>query len=263
MEAELEAQRVRAMQADRLHALGEMAAGVAHELNQPLTAIATTAEGFVLRQQAGLEIPGPRTAEMMVDVLALTERMSNIINHMRVFARETSEEAPTSFSISEVVQNMLRFVEMQLKVHGITIRLDIPEELPQCKGWPNEIEQVLFNLVSNARDVLDERQEKIKTEESPSDPQWEPVVGIQVEWTEKEDDLKIHISDTGGGIDEAVFSRIFDPFYTTKEVGSGTGLGLSISKGIVEKHDGRLEVENRIDEGVTFSVILPVEHDVK
>ena len=258
MEQELEEQRIKAVQADRLHALGGMAAGVAHELNQPLAAISTTAEGICLRHQAGIEVSSEQVTQQMGDVLKLVDRMSEIINHMRVFARDTSEVGSLPFRISEAIQNTLKFVQAQLKVHGIAVHVDIADDLPECRGWPNEIEQVLLNLISNARDVMDARGEKMKTGELPSDPGWQPVLGIQVRLGPDGGFLRIEVSDTGGGIPEDTLPRIFDPFFTTKEVGQGTGLGLSIAQGIVEKHGGRLEVGNRPGDGVTFSVVLPV-----
>ena len=259
MEEEIEQQRIKAVQADRLHALGEMAAGVAHELNQPLSAISTLSEGVLLRGEAGIHVQETQIKQHMEDTLRLVDRMSEIINHMRVFARDTSEVGSLPFRISEAIQNTLKFVQAQLKVHGIAVHVDIADDLPECRGWPNEIEQVLLNLISNARDVMDARGEKMKTGELPSDPGWQPVLGIQVRLGPDGGFLRIEVSDTGGGIPEDTLPRIFDPFFTTKEVGQGTGLGLSIAQGIVEKHGGRFEVDNRPGDGVTFSVALPVE----
>ena len=259
VETELERQRVQVMQAERLRALGEMAAGIAHELNQPLNGIRTFAEGTIYGMKEGWEITEDELRETFSDIVTQVDRMTEIINHMRAFSRDSSEEDPVSFHTKTVVEDALKLVGAQLRVHGIQIHVDIPTHLPACKGWPHQIEQVLLNLISNARDAMDERAASIKRGDAASSPGWRPTLGIKVDYGAGENRLRIAVSDTGGGISENARPRVFDPFFTTKEVGKGTGLGLSISQNIVERHGGALRLQSRPGDGATFLILLPAE----
>ena len=258
-ERELERQRVQAMQADRLRALGEMAAGIAHELNQPLNGIRTFAEGMMYGMKEGWEISEDELRETFSDIVTQVDRMTEIINHMRAFSRDSSEEDPVSFYTRTVVEDALKLVGAQLRVHGIQVHIDIPTDLPACKGWPHQIEQVLLNLISNARDAMDEWAASIKLGDTASSPGWRPTLSIKVDCDAGKNRLRIAVSDTGGGISEDAQPRVFDPFFTTKEVGKGTGLGLSISQNIAERHGGALRLESQPGEGATFLILLPAE----
>ena len=251
LEKQIEEQRLKTIQADRLHGLGEMAAGIAHELNQPLTVISTIAEGLCLRMDAGMNISLDQIREQMADQLNLVDRMNDIINHMRLFSRDTSTDKPIKFQISQILDDSLKFVKAQLKSHGIRLDFFVSPDLPSCYGWPHELEQVVLNLISNAKDAIEDRKDK-----EPSF--WEPVLGISADFSAEKNNLKIEISDSGNGIPEPTLRRIFDPFFTTKEVGKGTGLGLSISKTLVEKQGGQLTVKSTPFQGTTFSIFLPV-----
>ncbi|OGG45230.1 MAG: hypothetical protein A3F84_05845 [Candidatus Handelsmanbacteria bacterium RIFCSPLOWO2_12_FULL_64_10] len=243
------------VQSGRLTSLGEMAAGVAHELNQPLSGIRTFAEGMLYGLKSGWDISQADLRETFQDIVEQADRMTAIIDHMRAFSRDSSEEEPASFQVEEVVQNVFKLVGSQLKVHGVTVRVDIPAGLPECRGWPRQVEQVLLNLIVNARQAMDERAARMKSGEVPSDPAWGAALGVRVE--REAGGVRVAISDTGGGIPEEVLPRIFEPFFTSKEAGQGTGLGLSISESIVQRHGGRIEVTNRPGVGATFEVVLP------
>ena len=247
------------MQADRLRALGEMAAGIAHELNQPLNGIRTFAEGMMYGMKEGWEISEDELRETFSDIVTQVDRMTEIINHMRAFSRDSSEEDPVSFYTRTVVEDALKLVGAQLRVHGIQVHIDIPTDLPACKGWPHQIEQVLLNLISNARDAMDEWAASIKLGDTASSPGWRPTLSIKVDCDAGKNRLRIAVSDTGGGISEDAQPRVFDPFFTTKEVGKGTGLGLSISQNIAERHGGALRLESQPGEGATFLILLPAE----
>ena len=253
MERELEQQRQHAIQANRLNALGEMAAGIAHELNQPLTVISAIAESLCLRLQMGKAVPEQKLSEEMTDVLLLIERMNTLIQHMCVFSRDNTRDLPTTVQIPPTIQNALKFTSVQFHARGIEIHTEIPEPLPPCTGYSTQIEEVLLNLLANARDELCAKKELLKTRAENS---WQPRISIRA----KADDntVTIDVSDNGNGIPENIVEKIFDPFFTTKEVGKGTGLGLSISKTIVDKHNGQFKIFNRPGEGVTFSIILPI-----
>jgi signal transduction histidine kinase/FixJ family two-component response regulator len=245
--------------AGQLRSLGEMAAGVAHELNQPLSGIRTFAEGMLYGLKNGWDISEAEVREALQDIVEQADRMTAIIDHMRAFSRDSSEEAPVSFQVGEVIQNVFRLVGSQLRVHGVTVRVEVPAGLPGCRGWPRQVEQVLLNLIVNARQAMDGRAARMKAGEAPADPAWRAELGVQVE--REPGRVRVAISDTGGGIPEEVLPRIFEPFFTSKEAGQGTGLGLSISASIVQRHGGRIEVINRPGEGATFEIVLPVESE--
>ncbi|OGG54945.1 MAG: hypothetical protein A3F84_06935, partial [Candidatus Handelsmanbacteria bacterium RIFCSPLOWO2_12_FULL_64_10] len=147
------------LQSARLVSLGQMAAGVAHELNQPLTALSATAGDIYLRLVEDLRLPPEQLKEMMQDVLDLIRRMSGTVDHMRVFSRDTAQEPGVPFSVNEVIRSGLHLIEAQLKSHGIGLRLDLSEALPPVSGNPHQMEQVFLNLLGNARDALDEKEQ--------------------------------------------------------------------------------------------------------
>lgn len=253
------AQQFKLLQTSHLHALGEMAAGVAHELNQPLSGIRTFAETILLSMRYGWEVKMEDVRSTLEDIVGQVDRMSNIINHMRDFSRnKTSEEEAVSFTMGEVIDNVFKLAETQLNGHGIRIEKKVEEPLPTCLGWPQQLEQVLLNLITNARQAMDERI-TLRAHDSSIDAQWEPVLAVEA--LRRDRSLLLRVSDTGGGIPERIVKHIFDPFFTSKQVGQGTGLGLSISYGIVRKHGGEIRVENRPGIGATFCVSLPIHQE--
>lgn len=264
IEKELESQRLRSVQADRLHALGEMAAGVAHELNQPLAAISAISERIGLRLESNLPLPPDQLTEMTTEILSMVERMSDIIEHMQIFSRDNSQNSAGIFYIQDVISDALKFTQAQLKSHGIDIQIDMPDQLPPNWGWPRQIEEVLLNLITNARHALDEKYEKLRIFHA-AHIDWTPKLSISARQNNLNETISIEIADNGSGIPPHLVSKIFDPFFTTKEVGKGTGLGLSISHSIVQKHNGTLDVINHPNEGATFNITLPIAHpnDIK
>lgn len=248
--AEVEAQRLRAMHADRLQALGEMAAGVAHELNQPLNGIRAFAEGALYGIRHGWPLVAEDIGGTFTDIVQQVDRITAIVDHMRGFARDSAESDPELFALHDVVEGALKLVGAQLRVHGIRTRVDVPRDLPCVVGRPNQIEQVVLNLISNARDALVARQDL-------EGDAWSGELRLVAAPSPDGQFVQLGVSDNGGGIPEHVIDRVFDPFFTTKDVGKGTGLGLSIARAITEKHHGRLVVDNRPGQGVSFAVQLP------
>lgn len=234
----------------RLHSLGEMAAGVAHELNQPLSGIRTFAEATIYGLDRGWALSPEEIRHTLADIVAQVDRMTGIIDQMRSFARRGADEVPVAFDLEEVVARLLALVGAQLRVHQVQVQVELPADLPQCRGWPNQVEQVLLNLVTNARQAMDTWAAK------GSNPDWKPVLGIRAIAAGSE--IKVAVSDNGGGIPEEIVDRIFEPFFTSKKASEGTGLGLSISRNIARNHGGDLEVENDAGQGVTFWLSLPV-----
>jgi signal transduction histidine kinase/ligand-binding sensor domain-containing protein len=245
------------LQSSRLVSLGEMAAGVAHELNQPLTVVSTTAGDIYHRLTSGGEVSREEMREMMQDILEVVGRMDETIDHLRIFSRDASEQPPAAVDVNEVVLSSLRLMTAQLESHGIAMTLELGRGLPSFLGHAHAIEQVLLNLLSNARDALDEKEASGQPGDAGEDA-WEKRLCIRTtsemagqEWVVAE------VKDNGAGMEGETAGRIFEPFFTTKEAGKGTGLGLSISYAIVESHGGKIECSSRRGVGTSFTVRFP------
>lgn len=243
---ELEAQL---LQSARLVSLGQMAAGVAHELNQPLAAISATAEGVFLRLEAGMDVSQKRLMAMMDDILGMVDRMIESIENLRIFSRDTSQEPGRPFDINDAVRTSLKMMGAQLKNHGIRIHLDLASNLPPILGHPHQLEQVVLNLLGNARDALEEKN-AVQTE-TPWTKQ------LQIRTKTMDGRIALEIEDNGTGIDEEHMPRLFEPFYTTKSADKGTGIGLSLVYAIVQNHGGEITCNSRKGHQTTFRVVLP------
>ena len=257
LQREIESQRLKAVEVDRLHALGEMASGMAHELNQPLNGIRAFAEGVLLAPRVGWSPTQGDVRSALQDIVAQVDRMSELIDHMRAFARDESGHDPEPFQVETAVRGALKLVGAQLRVHGIAVGQELAEATPWCCGWPHALEQVVLNLVANARDALDERQQREGAGEGGAHAAWSPRLTVRTGAGPDPSSLFLEVTDNGGGIHPDVVARIFEPFFTTKSVGRGTGLGLAISRAIAEKHGGHIEVDNHPGEGVTFRLVVP------
>jgi len=228
------------IQSSKLATLGEMATSVAHELNQPLNVIRMAAGNSRRKISKGIADP-EYLNDKLKRIEEQTARAAAIIDHMRMFGRE-AKERPEPVDPRNVVMNALSLMGEQLRLAGIEIATELPEKCSFISGHTIQMEQVILNLLTNARDAMAENDREAK-------------ITLRV----FEDDKGVHIisEDTGGGVPEDVLSRIFEPFFTTKEMGKGTGLGLSVSYGIVRDMYGTIVVEN-IDHGARFTVTLPI-----
>ena len=223
-----------------MRALGELVAGVAHELNNPLMAADTFL--YVIRENLDKENENQKRLEL---IQRCHERIDKIINHLRDFSRQ-SKFAFRKIDINEPIENALMITGQQLLNHGIRLIKNFSPNLPKIWGDANQLEQVFLNLISNARDAMGKVDRKRELTMSTG-------LILRNGWN----DMEISFKDTGSGIPEENLDKIFEPFFSTKQVGKGTGLGLSICYGIIEAHGGRIEVESKLDEGTTFRVILP------
>ena len=237
------------LQSARLVSLGQMAAGVAHELNQPLAVVETTAGDICRRLMGGVPLDTDELREMMEDVRGVVDRMAGTVDHLRVFSRDVSEEPRQAMDVNEVIKSSLKLMRTQLDNHGVDLALDLSDALPEVWGHPHPLEQVVLNLLSNARDTVDERAEM---EGAGYDKR------IQIRTRAENDAVVIEVEDNGVGMDEVTRQRLFEPFFTTKDADQGTGLGLSIIYAIVRNHDGEIAVESEQGVGTTFRVMLPV-----
>jgi len=216
-------------------------AGVAHELNNPLMAADTFLH--VIREKLTPEDENQRRLEL---IQKCHERIAKIINHLRDFSRQSRVDF-RPMDITEPIENALMITGQHLLNHGIRIVKNFQPDLPQIRGDANQLEQVFLNLISNAKDAMER-----------SDRKRELAITTSLIRHNGWNDVEVVVRDTGAGISEENVEKIFEPFFSTKEVGQGTGLGLSICYGIVEAHGGRIEVESKVNQGTTFRVFLPV-----
>jgi histidine kinase len=237
-------------QASKLATLGEMATGVAHELNQPLSVIKTVSS-FFIRKIRKKETLDPETLNTMLGkVDSNVDRANKIITHMRLFARK-SDVKLMPVQINDVMEKAFDIFNQQLKVRGIEVIWNLTPDLPNILGDPDRLEQVFINLLINARDSIEERWEGQETQHGDK----------AITLSSRRDNKKVlvEVRDTGTGIDDDSLNKIFDPFFTTKEVGQGTGLGLSISYGIVKDCGGDIRVLKEPGPGACFVLSFPVK----
>ena len=225
---------------EKLSAIGELASGVAHEINNPLTTILGLAQLMLGRA----DVPAP-VRERIALVADEASRAAGIVQNLLMFARHYPPERRPC-SLVDAVHRVIALKSYQLEHDKIAVTLDLAEDLTVVWADENQMQQVLLNLVQNAHQAMARRSgERALT------------VRLRV----RDDRVVIEVIDTGPGIPPQLLSRIFDPFFTTKPPGEGSGLGLSVSYGIVAQHGGRLYAENRPEGGAVFVVELPTgEH---
>jgi histidine kinase len=237
------------IQASKMATLGEMATGVAHEINQPLAVIQTSVD-LIKRSLARGELPAEallrRVTELVVEQV---DRATKIISHMREFGRKSDIQLD-EVALNAVLKRSFDFFSQQLALRSIEVVWDLDDKLPLVRCEANRMEQVFINFFINARDAIEERAAKTDGGQAPK--------RITIKTMHNNEFVTVRISDTGTGVPEAAMRRIFEPFFTTKQVGKGTGLGLSISYGIVKECGGAINVVNNEDGGASFYVRLPI-----
>ncbi len=241
------------IQASKMATLGEMATGVAHELNQPLSVIKTASSFIKKKAQKGEAIQDEILKTLAEEVDSQVDRASKIINHMREFGRK-SDVKKEKVDVNKSLNRALEIFSQQLKLREIEVVRDLEEDLPPILADSNRLEQVFINLLINARDAVEEKFERVESKGE--------VKKIFLKTSHKDGMVIGEIKDTGMGIPESKLDKIFEPFFTTKKVGKGTGLGLSISYGIVQDYDGTIKVETMEGEGSNFIVQFPVPDEI-
>jgi two-component system NtrC family sensor kinase len=245
--AELLSARAEVTQGQKLASIGVLAAGIAHELNNPLTGVLTFTS--LLRKKAA---DGSEDAEDLDLVIGETKRCASIIKRLLDFAREKTP-VKGYCDINQVIEDTIRFIERPASLQQIDIHTKLEPQLPPVWCDADLIKQVIMNLLVNAQQAIEGRGSitvlTCATNATRSGLELKATSGQVVD---------ISVIDTGCGITQANLGRIFDPFFTSKEVGKGTGLGLSVSYGIVQAHGGRISVQSTVGEGTTFHVYLPV-----
>ena len=237
------------IQTSKMATLGEMATGVAHELNQPLSVIKTTSSFFMRKIARDEPIDAQTLATMLIKVDNNVDRATRIIDHMRQFARK-SDMALQKVCVNAVLQSAFEIFSQQLKVRGIAVDWALAETLPRIEADAQRLEQVFINLLINARDAIEEKWQSMG----------KPGEGdhITISSRQERDRVVCLICDTGVGISQGMEEKIFEPFFTTKEVGKGTGLGLSISYGIVQECRGTIRCLPGRENGTCFELTFPL-----
>jgi C4-dicarboxylate-specific signal transduction histidine kinase len=235
----LQEAQVLKLNSSKMYTLGEMAAGIAHELNNPLAVIQGVA-WLTLTKLNSTEVSTSKLEENMNKILKMTERSSKIINGLRVFARDAAEDPMEKIEISSIVQETLELCKTRIAHRGI--RLDVQLKA-QYHSWgrPVQISQVLLNLLNNATDAIE------NTEDA-----W-----IRIDVRKKDEFWVISVTDSGNGIPKDIVEKMMSPFFTTKPPGKGTGLGLSISGSILKNHGGEFWYDTQ-SPNTTFCFSLPV-----
>lgn len=243
---ELMEAKAEVMQGEKLASIGVLASGIAHELNNPLTGVLTFTS--LMRKKAA---EGSEDAADLDLVIRETKRCASIIRRLLDFARE---KVPVKgfFSLNHVIEDVVRFVERPASLQQIEITSDLDCALPQIWGDADLMKQVVMNLLVNAEQAI-EGQGHITVASRLGPGTASERLGVDAMAM-----VEISVTDTGCGIAPENMERIFDPFFTSKEVGKGTGLGLSVSYGIVKAHGGKITVDSVVGEGTTFHVFLPI-----
>jgi two-component system NtrC family sensor kinase len=233
MERQLRDTQQQLLHSEKLAAMGRLTSQIAHELNNPIYGIMNTLE--LLKT----EIPPDSKRRRILDMsLSETQRLSEMLRNMLSFSKPQGEER-REININKLIEDILLILEKQLWEANIKVKSNLSPEIPYIIASPNQIRQVILNIIANAKDAM-------------------PKGGVlTVETNSERDHIIITINDTGIGIPEEIKDKIFDAFFTTKHEVKGVGLGLSVCYGIIKEHKGDIRVKSEINKGSTFSIILP------
>ncbi len=246
-EAEKKKLEVHLRQQQKLESIGTLAGGIAHEINNPINGILNYAQLIIDKLEEDGSIK-----RFASEIVHETERVTVIVKNLLTFARH-EKEAHSPALVSDIINNTLSLLQTIIRHDNITLEVDVPDDLPMIKCRSQQIQQVVMNLLTNARDALNEKYPKY--DESK-------IMIVKARSLEKDTQkwIRLTVEDHGNGIPEEIKERIFDPFFTTKDKSKGTGLGLSISHGIIEDHLGEMHVESKPGEYTRFHVDLRVDN---
>ncbi|MFA6008437.1 MAG: cache domain-containing protein [Desulfobacteraceae bacterium] len=227
----------RLIQSEKQASIGKLAAGVAHEINNPLTAVLTFTH-MILRRK---DLPDEVRSDLNT-VASQTERVRRIVKSLLDFSRQ-SALAPEPLDVNRLIMDCVHLMENQALIKGVTLSFTGDDDLPSFTLDHNQCQSVLVNMIINALDATS----------------MGGTIDIQTRkaFVDAESGVEISISDTGSGIAPEHMNKLFDPFFTTKEIGKGTGLGLAVSAGIIQRHGGTIKVQSKPKEGTTFTIWLP------
>jgi PAS domain S-box-containing protein len=220
---------------EKLAAIGELVAGVAHELNNPLTGISTFAQLLLEDRLQGEQYESVSLIKREAD------RAISVIRDLLLFARKT-EARDVVVDVNTIVKHTVRLRALASRSSGIEVHMHLDQSNPQVRGDEQKLQQVLLNLLVNAESAMEDAE----------------LRHLTVMTQRRHGMVQLVVSDTGHGMPESVAQRVFEPFFTTKPPGKGTGLGLSVSYGIIQAHDGTISVESEPEIGTTFTILLPI-----
>ena len=245
------AQRTLRIRSDRLRSLGEMAAGIAHELNQPLVGVRGFAEIMLDSLDEGIELTMGEIHQYTEKIVQQADRMVHIINHVRLFARDADSAETSVADLNEVVRSGVSLLTAQFLSHGFLLENDFADHPLPVRVNPFSVEEVVLNLLSNSRHSMEIRQ-------AIEGKAYRPCVRvITSNQPDGRGEVALVVEDNGTGIPAHVADKIFDPFFTTKDSDKGTGLGLSISKSIIESFQGKIQFVTAENKGTRFEIRFP------
>jgi two-component system NtrC family sensor kinase len=249
---QLEEAQAQLVQSEKLSAIGQLAAGVAHELNNPLGGILGYAQ-FTL-EKLSKNVPDKTTKKevdsyvrYVGDIEAQARRCKTIVQNLLRFSRTSQGVEMEEVDVNAAIVDTISFVEHQLRLHQITLETNLDPNLPRIMGNVGQLQQVFTNLTINAMHAS--QPNSIFRIESRFSRALGEFGGA----------VELKFIDYGCGINEEDMKKIFEPFFTTKEIGKGTGLGLSVSYGIIKAHHGEINVTSEVNRGTTFTIVLPVQ----
>jgi len=235
------------IQKSKLESLGKLAAGIAHEINQPLTRLSLGVDNILYKLKNKKNISLDYIEKKCNTFLENIVRIQNIIEHIRTFSRDQKSTSFERIEINKTVLDVLKFIETQYKNHGINLELNLGKISGFILGNKFKLEQIFLNLLSNARDAIEEKFDDENFSENK----------IVIRTFQNSDKICFEIEDNGSGISEENLKKVFDPFFTTKSVEKGTGLGLSIIYGLVREMKGNIEIKSKKNEFTKVRVTFP------
>jgi predicted Zn finger-like uncharacterized protein len=223
------------IQSEKLAAFGQLGAGIAHEVKNPLAGILGLTQLSLRKAEKDTPVH-----ENLTIIEKEANRCATIIQNLLKFARQ-EKMAFESVDLNQVAKDAMAIVEHQLEMNRVKLRKEFDQELPAIPGNANQIQQVLINLMINAQQAMEGNPGEVTVTTASSNASH----------------VQVQVRDDGPGIPEDLQAKIFEPFFTTKEVGKGTGLGLSVSYGIIKEHHGDIQVESSPETGTIFKIIFP------
>lgn len=233
---------------ERMAGIGELATGMAHEINQPLNTISLSIDNIIFSMD-NKTLTDNYLKTKINKVFENISRIKNIIDHVRTFSRDHEDFGQTEFDINKSIHSSISLISEQMNHRGIELTFNESDELPLLKGNTHRFEQVMLNLLINAKDAIEEKKQKLSREFKKR---------IEISTKKIKDQIIIEVKDNGIGIPAEVIDKILLPFYTTKAPGEGTGLGLSISYGIIKELNGEIEIQSDVLKSTTIKIIIPI-----
>jgi PAS domain S-box-containing protein len=236
------------IRSERMVSLGEMASAMAHEINQPLLSISLGIDNLCHRIKKVSALNEPYFRDKSEKIYQDVSRIGRIIDHVRAFSRDQEEFTSACFDVNESITNAISMISEQFKNHHISIIVKLDKKIQPIIGNTYRFEQVILNLLTNAKDALEEKMKRSKSD-------FDKVIIIRTYLNNQK--INIEVKDNGCGIESNKIDRIMLPFFTTKETGKGTGIGLSISFGIIKEMNGTFDFESNPSMGTTFRITVP------